>query len=106
MPVNKSRNATGKIISVQGPVVDVKFETPEDVPSIFGVIKTKTIDGETVVLEVAEHMPGNIARCIAATKAIACPEVIVLTVNIPRSIFPFRLSRQSVAVGAKVITPV
>lgn len=55
----------GKIISVQGPVVDVKFSEASDVPNIFTVMSTHTVDNAEVVLEVAEHVPGNIARCIA-----------------------------------------
>lgn len=35
----------GKIVSVQGPVVDVKFSSAEDVPNIFTMLTTKTIDG-------------------------------------------------------------
>ena len=60
----------GKVISVQGPVVDVKFLKAEEVPSVFGVIKTHTIDNEEIVLEVAEHLPDNTARCIAINSTI------------------------------------
>ena len=68
----KTSNAKtkGNIISVQGPVVDVKFATAGDVPNIFSVIATETIDKEKVVLEVAEHLPGNIARCISINSTI------------------------------------
>jgi len=55
----------GVVVSVQGPVVDAKFETREEVPEIFEKAIIERIDGERVVLEVAEHLPGNIARCIA-----------------------------------------
>ena len=55
----------GEVISVQGPVVDVKFSKPEDVPEIFEKVLVERIDKEWTVLEVAEHLPGNIARCIA-----------------------------------------
>ena len=55
---------------MQGPVVDVKFSSAEDVPNIFSVINTFTVDKETVVLEVAEHLPGNIARCISINSTI------------------------------------
>ncbi len=61
---------TGKIVSVQGPVVDVKFTSADDVPNIYSVIKTQTIMGNEVVLEVAEHLPGNIARCISINSTI------------------------------------
>jgi F-type H+/Na+-transporting ATPase subunit beta len=63
MPANTK--VKGKIISVQGPVVDVKFPSAEDVPNIYTMLITKTVDSSNVVLEIAEHLPGNIARCIA-----------------------------------------
>jgi F-type H+-transporting ATPase subunit beta len=62
--------STGKIVSVQGPVVDVKFATAEDVPNIFSVMEALTVDQNKVVLEVAEHLSGNIARCIAINSTI------------------------------------
>jgi F-type H+-transporting ATPase subunit beta len=55
----------GYVISVQGPVVDVKFPSVEGIPNILENINTQAVDGKRVVLEVAEHLPGNIARCIA-----------------------------------------
>ncbi len=60
---NAVRN--GLVVTVQGPVVDVKFESDEYIPAIFENLNAKTVDGKRVVLEVAEHLPGNIARCIA-----------------------------------------
>ncbi|MEE8359984.1 MAG: F0F1 ATP synthase subunit beta, partial [Candidatus Omnitrophota bacterium] len=67
---NKDVKIVGHIIAVQGPVVDVKFDSQKDVPSVYGFIITHTVDGEEVYLEVAEHMPGNIARCIAINSTI------------------------------------
>jgi len=60
---NAIRN--GLVVAVQGPVVDVKFESDEYIPAILENINAQTVDGRRVVLEVAEHLPGNIARCIA-----------------------------------------
>lgn len=60
----------GQVIAVQGPVVDVKFPTAEDVPNIFTIIHTQTVDKDEVVLEVAEHLPANTARCIAINSTI------------------------------------
>lgn len=68
MPVNNTRK--GRIISVQGPVVDVKFSNPEDIPNIFNIILAYTVDKEKVLLEVAEHRPVNIARCIAINSTV------------------------------------
>ena len=68
--INDIKKVTGNIISVQGPVVDVRFAAAEDVPGIFSVINTETVDKDKIVLEVAEHLPGNIARCIAINSTI------------------------------------
>ena len=57
--------AKGKIIAVQGPVVDVKFVSADDVPNVYAMLLTHTIEGIDVFLEVAEHLPGNVARCIS-----------------------------------------
>jgi F-type H+-transporting ATPase subunit beta len=71
MPVKLSDiKSKGKVIAVQGPVVDVKFANTIDVPNIFSVIYTQAVDGEEVVMEVAEHLPGNIARCISINSTI------------------------------------
>jgi F-type H+-transporting ATPase subunit beta len=55
----------GKVQAVHGPVVDVLFGTEEALPAIYEILKTSTYDAEEVVLEVIEHQPGNIARCIS-----------------------------------------
>ncbi|MBU1086228.1 MAG: F0F1 ATP synthase subunit beta [Candidatus Omnitrophica bacterium] len=59
------KNIVGSVVAVQGPVVDVLFEHQSDVPNVYDVIHTFTIDGLRITLEVAEHSPGNIARCIS-----------------------------------------
>ena len=55
----------GTVIAAQGPVVDVKFEGLENLPSLSEIVKTKTYEGRTILLEVAEHLESNVARCIA-----------------------------------------
>ena len=56
---------SGRVVSVQGPVVDIYFEREVDVPDIHQVILVKALDGREITLEVGEHWPGNLARCIA-----------------------------------------
>ena len=63
-------NILGRIVAIQGPVVDVKFERQEDVPDIFDLITTLTVAGESVSMEVAEHLPGNLARCISLNSTL------------------------------------
>ncbi len=60
----------GKVVSVQGPVVDVQFSKREDVPDIYDVIHVETVDDRRITLEVTEHAPGNIARCIAVQSTL------------------------------------
>ena len=55
----------GKVVAVQGPVVDVKFELVEDMPDMHETIMTTTFDKREITLLVAEHLEGNIARCVA-----------------------------------------
>ncbi len=60
----------GWIAGVQGPVVDVKFASTEALPGIYEVLETKSRDDRRLVLEVAEHLPGKIARCIAMSSTL------------------------------------
>lgn len=70
MPTNGTPRGMGRVVSVQGPVVDVKFASATDVPNVFDVLETETAGRQSVVLEVAEHLPGNLARCIALTSTL------------------------------------
>lgn len=70
MAVIKHKDAMGRVISVQGPIVDVKFSSARHVPSMFDVIKVEKMNHEQTVLEVAEHLSGNVARCIALNSTI------------------------------------
>ncbi len=63
-------NEFGWIVGVQGPVVDVKFRSTEAIPNIYEVLETNTRDGRRLVLEVAEHLPGSVARCIAISATL------------------------------------
>jgi len=66
MPLpDTARKRPGHVISVQGPVVDVKFESAEDLPRIYEMILVRATDGREVTLEVAEQLENHIARCIA-----------------------------------------
>ncbi len=55
----------GRIVSVQGPVVDVFFEKIEDVPSLYHVVLAFTVNGEEVVLQTAEHLSSQIIRTVS-----------------------------------------
>ncbi|MFC1755132.1 F0F1 ATP synthase subunit beta [Thermoproteota archaeon] len=62
--------ASGRIKSVQGPVVEVQFEDVGDMPALWDVLETKTFDGRKVLIEVAEHLDEGIVRCIALTSTL------------------------------------
>jgi len=53
----------GKVVQIIGPVVDVRFEV-EGLPNIYDSVHIEH-KGETLVLEVAQHIGDNIVRCIA-----------------------------------------
>jgi F-type H+-transporting ATPase subunit beta len=67
---NNNNKKQGRVIAVQGPVVDVKFNHEEDVPNLYEVIETHSFDNRRIVLEVAEHLQNNIARCIALASTL------------------------------------
>jgi len=62
---DRSDKPNGWVVGVEGPVVSVKFPDVASVPSIFEILETHTQDNRRLVLEVAEHLPANVVRCIA-----------------------------------------
>ncbi len=55
----------GHVVAVSGPVVDVRFDSHDEMPAIYEVMSLKTCEAKDVVLEVAEHRDNDICRCIA-----------------------------------------
>ncbi len=55
--------ASGKVVQVMGPSVDVEFEA-EQLPSILNAVEIE-MPKSKLVLEVAQHIGDNIVRCIA-----------------------------------------
>lgn len=53
---------TGKILQIVGAVLDIKFEN--ELPALYDAIKIQN-SGETVVLEVVQHLGNKIVRCIS-----------------------------------------
>ena len=53
----------GKIIQVMGPVVDVEFQSKEELPFIKDALEVDN-GGKRCVMEVAQHVGNNVARCI------------------------------------------
>jgi F-type H+-transporting ATPase subunit beta len=62
--------ATGKVIQVIGPVVDVEFP-PEQLPDIYNAVEIPLItqgaagQEDTLVVEVQQHLGNNWVRCVA-----------------------------------------
>jgi F-type H+-transporting ATPase subunit beta len=56
--------ANGKVVSVIGPVVDIKFP-PEELPEILNAIEIKRDSEENLTTEVAQMLGNDIVRCIA-----------------------------------------
>jgi F-type H+/Na+-transporting ATPase subunit beta len=59
------RKGRGRIISVQGPVVDVHFPNLEDMPALYHCVEVYTVDGKMVLLQTAEHLSSTIVRTVA-----------------------------------------
>src|SRR6266581_8084201 len=68
MAERKQGKATGKVVRVIGPVVDVDFPSEEEMPEIHTALEMeRTLDGETttIVCEVAQHIGDSTVRTIA-----------------------------------------
>jgi F-type H+-transporting ATPase subunit beta len=61
---------TGRIVAVQGPVVDVRFPPEEEAPAVYDCIITYTFDGKRVTLQTAEHLGPGLVRCISFNETL------------------------------------
>jgi F-type H+-transporting ATPase subunit beta len=64
------RQTQGRVVAVQGPVVDVKFDRIEDIPDLHETILVTTFDKREITLLVAEHLEGNLARCVSLASTL------------------------------------
>jgi F-type H+/Na+-transporting ATPase subunit beta len=63
----QDRAATGRVVRIIGPVVDVEF-APDELPAIHNAVTLeRTLDGDTIVItcEVAQHIGDSTVRAIA-----------------------------------------
>src|SRR3989338_3432401 len=59
------RKGLGKIVAVQGPVVDIQFDNPNDIPALYDVIEAYTFDKRRVLLQCAEHLNIKVVRTVS-----------------------------------------
>src|SRR6266516_4327414 len=59
----EARGATGKVVQVIGPVVDVEFPA-EQLPEIYNAVEIQR-DGDSLVAEAQLHLGNNWVRCVA-----------------------------------------
>ncbi len=60
----KTGKATGKIVQVLGPVVDIQFP-PDELPEIYNAVEVEMDSGITLVLEVQSHLGNDWVRAVA-----------------------------------------
>jgi len=65
-------NNTGSVAQIFGPVVDVRFPTGALPPIYNALTVTDEAAGISVVLEVAQHLGNDIARCVAMSTTDGC----------------------------------
>jgi F-type H+-transporting ATPase subunit beta len=64
--------ATGRVIQITGPVVDVEFPAGM-LPAIYNAIEISRPDGTTLVCEVQQHLGNNWVRSVAMTTTDGLP---------------------------------
>ena len=63
--LKKIGKGIGKIVSVQGPVVDISFDNMDDIPALYDVIHSETFDKRLVKLQCAEHLNSKVVRTVS-----------------------------------------
>lgn len=54
----------GKIVQIIGPVVDIRFDE-DSLPELLNAVEIKTTSGDTLIVEVAQHVGDDTVRCIS-----------------------------------------
>ena len=74
---------TGKVSQIIGPVIDVEFNTENELPKIYDSLEIKKADGSTLVLEVQQHIGEDTVRTISmdATDGLSRGTEVVATGN-------------------------
>jgi F-type H+-transporting ATPase subunit beta len=61
-----AKTATGRVIQITGPVVDIEFPAGR-LPGIYNAVEIKRPDGKVIVCEVQQHLGNNWVRSVAMT---------------------------------------
>ncbi|MGD0018728.1 MAG: F0F1 ATP synthase subunit beta [Candidatus Limnocylindrales bacterium] len=61
-----AKTATGRVIQITGPVVDIEFPAGQ-LPGIYNAVEVIRGDGVKIVCEVQQHLGNNRVRCVAMT---------------------------------------
>lgn len=85
--------AKGKVIAVYGSVVDVQFNSTEDLAVINALLTIKLPNDKDVVLEVVEHKKGNICRCLALDFTYGLGRNMEATVNNRGLVIPTQVEK-------------
>jgi len=74
---------TGKVSQIIGPVIDVEFNTDNELPKIYDSLEIKKADGSILVLEVQQHIGEDTVRTISmdATDGLSRGTEVVATGN-------------------------
>ena len=60
-------SVAGRVVALRGPVVDVQFDPKDEMPALHELIDTQSYEGQSIILEVMEHLEHQVARCVSIT---------------------------------------
>ncbi|HSV43595.1 MAG TPA: hypothetical protein VLJ10_03485, partial [Candidatus Bathyarchaeia archaeon] len=66
----KKIRGQGRVMSVQGPVVDVFFDDLDDIPALYDVIEVWNFNKRRIVLQTAEHLNKNVVRTVSLMETL------------------------------------
>ena len=105
-------NVTGKVTQIVGAVVDIQFPVG-NLPDINDAVRIRRNNGEYLTVEVAQHLGGDVVRCIAmgptdglarGTEAIATGAPITVPVGEKTLGHIFNVLGETIDGGETVVT--
>ena len=64
-------NATGRVIQITGPVVDIEFPAGQ-LPAIYNAVEIQREGQDSLVCEVQQHLGNNWVRSVAMVRLASC----------------------------------
>lgn len=85
----------GKVVAVNGPIVDIAFSGQGQLPKIYELLEAAKSDGKKIFFEIVEHSGQNLVRCISFQPTYG----LMRQASVQRTGGPIRINKAKTVVG-------